>query len=68
MHEVASEHMASFKKILLDYGLYIILVLNLLHSMRNINANEQNVYSAIALAVLSFGLIVAVIYIQWHIN
>lgn len=57
--------MVSCKKVLLDYGLFIILVLTLVRGLLNPHAHEMYVY---ALAIVSCGLIVAVFYVQRGTN
>ncbi len=57
--------MVACKKILLDYGLLVILVLTLLRVLLNPHAQEIYTY---ALAIASCGLILAVFYVQHETN
>jgi len=57
--------MVSCKKILLDYGLFVILALTLVRVVLNPHADEMYMY---ALATASCGLILAVTYVQRETN
>jgi len=56
--------MISFKKLLLDYGLYLILGLSLVCVLLTLQVRQIYFYAEAALTTLSCGLIMAVIYVQ----
>jgi signal transduction histidine kinase/CheY-like chemotaxis protein len=56
--------MTSLKKLILDYGLYLILFLSLVRLVLNVNAGELSQNMAVGLAVISCILIIALIFVQ----
>jgi len=57
--------MTAFKKILLDYGLYVILAASLSHLLLTLEIGGNYSNSESIIAAFSFALIAAFIYIQW---
>jgi len=56
------------KKIILNYGLYIILILGFLNLFLTVRAGQAYSDMAVVLALASIGLMLIVIYVQWAIR
>jgi hypothetical protein len=57
--------MVTCKKIILDYALYAIFALGIFNIVLTVQAGGPNLGLAIALSIVTTGLIIAVICFQW---